>query len=121
MMQGGVDLSHVRWVSFDGIGRASRVGLNFTEKGYGIRPAVGCSDRACSAASQLKPGEIDWQKIFVDEGARWFHCGRDISTAPIGNHCPSLTCRGDGGRKIRRDEGIISYDLNFRPIALEVT
>src|ERR1039458_6054253 len=59
MLQGGVDLSHVKWAPFDGIGRTARVGLNFTEKGFGVRAAVGCSDRAGSAASQLKPGEVD--------------------------------------------------------------
>ena len=37
MLQGGVDLSHVKWAPFDGIGRAARVGLNFTEKGFGVR------------------------------------------------------------------------------------
>jgi 2-dehydro-3-deoxygluconokinase len=75
MLQGGVDMSHVRWAPFDGIGRTARVGLNFTERGYGIRAAVGCSDRAYSAASQMKPGDVDWRRIFHQEGARWFHCG----------------------------------------------
>lgn len=83
MMQGGVDLSHVKWVPFDGIGRAARVGLNFTERGYGIRPAVGCSDRAYSAASQMKPGDVDWQRIFRDEGARWFHCGDSFASGLV--------------------------------------
>ena len=64
MLQGGVSLEYVKWVPFDGIGRKTRVGLNFTERGFGIRGAVGCSDRANSAASQLKKGDIDWEKIF---------------------------------------------------------
>jgi 2-dehydro-3-deoxygluconokinase len=33
MLQGGVDLSHIKWTPFDGIGRNARVGLNFTERG----------------------------------------------------------------------------------------
>jgi sugar/nucleoside kinase (ribokinase family) len=74
MLQGGVDLSHVKWAPFDGIGRAARVGLNLTEKGFGVRAAVGCSDRAWSAASQLKPGDVDWKQLFEVEGVRWFHC-----------------------------------------------
>jgi 2-dehydro-3-deoxygluconokinase len=111
MMQGGVDLSHVRWVPFDGIGRASRVGLNFTEKGYGIRPAVGCSDRAYSAASQLKPGDIDWKKIFVEEGARWFHCGGIF--AALSATTAELTC--EAMEAANAAGTIISYDLNFRP------
>ena len=59
IMQGGVDMSHVIWRDFDGLGRNTRVGLNFTEKGFGIRAALGCSDRGHSAASQIKPGEVE--------------------------------------------------------------
>src|SRR5919198_6762920 len=73
--QGGVDQSHVRWVPYDGIGRTVRNGLNFTERGFGVRGAIGCSDRAQTAVSQLKPGDIDWEKVFDTEGARWFHTG----------------------------------------------
>ena len=75
IMQGGVDMSHIIWRDFDGIGRNTRVGLNFTEKGFGIRPALGCSDRGHSAASQIQPGEVDWEKLFGEEGVRWFHTG----------------------------------------------
>ena len=75
IMQGGVDMSHVIWREFDGLGRNTRVGLNFTEKGFGVRAALGCSDRGHSAASQLKPGEIAWEKLFGEEGVRWFHTG----------------------------------------------
>ena len=63
-MQGGVDMSHVIWRDFDGLGKNTRVGLNFTEKGFGIRPALGCSDRGHSAASQIRPGEVNWEKLF---------------------------------------------------------
>jgi 2-dehydro-3-deoxygluconokinase len=73
--QGGVDQSHIRWVKYDGVGRTVRNGLNFTERGFGIRAALGCSDRGHTAVSQLKPGEIDWEQIFRREGARWFHTG----------------------------------------------
>src|SRR6478672_8680534 len=75
MFQGGVDQTHVRWVSYDGVGRTVRNGLNFTERGFGARAALGCSDRGHTAVSQLKPGEIDWDQIFGGEGARWFHTG----------------------------------------------
>src|SRR5436190_4165533 len=73
--QGGVDQSHVRWVKYDGVGRAARNGLNFVERGFGIRGGVGCSDRGHTAVSQLRSGDIDWEKIFGDEGARWLHTG----------------------------------------------
>src|ERR1700741_5272587 len=62
--QGGVDQSHVKWVEHDGVGREVRNGLNFTERGFGLRAAVGCSDRGHTAIAQIKPGEIDWEKIF---------------------------------------------------------
>src|SRR6202162_4419141 len=73
--QSGVDQALVRWVEHDGVGRSVRNGLNFTERGYGVRAALGCSDRGHTAASQLKKGDIDWEKIFHLEGARWFHTG----------------------------------------------
>src|SRR6266850_2826158 len=75
IFQGGVDQSHVRWVPYDGVGRSVRNGLNFTERGFGVRAAVGCSDRGHTAVSQLKPGEVDWEQIFGSSGARWFHTG----------------------------------------------
>src|SRR5205823_12749844 len=73
--QGGVDQSHVRWVPYDGVGRTVRNGLNFTERGFGIRAAVGCSDRGNTAASQLRPGDLKWEQVFAKDGARWFHTG----------------------------------------------
>ncbi len=59
ILQGGVDTSHISWVAYDGIGQSVRNGLNFTERGFGVRGAVGASDRANSAASQLAPGDVD--------------------------------------------------------------
>lgn len=111
MLQGGVDLSHIKWVPFDGIGRAARIGLNFTEKGFGVRAAVGCSDRAWSAASQLKPGDIDWKQLFEVEGVRWFHCGgifAALSATTSEIAIEAMEAAHAAGT-------IISYDLNFRP------
>jgi len=110
MMQGGVDLSHVKWVPFDGIGRAARIGLNFTERGYGIRPAVGCSDRAYSAASQMKPGDVDWNRIFREEGARWFHCGGIF--AALSPTTAELAI--EAMQSAKQAGTIVSFDLNFR-------
>ncbi len=73
--QGGGTAKFVRWVEYDGVGRSVRNGLNFTERGFGARGAVGCSDRGHTATSQLKPGEIDWDEIFGRDGARQFHTG----------------------------------------------
>ena len=73
--QGSVDTRYIKWFPFDGVGRSARVGLNFTERGLGIRGALGVSDRANSAASKLKSGDINWDKIFGSDGVRWFHTG----------------------------------------------
>ena len=83
--RGGVDQSLVRWVDCDGVARGVHNGLNFTESGFGVRPASGCSDRGHTAVSQLKPGDIDWDEIFGKHGARWFHTG-GIFCAPFGEH-----------------------------------
>ncbi|MER6122192.1 sugar kinase, partial [Streptomyces sp. NPDC001795] len=74
ILQGGVDTSLIRWVPADGIGRTARNGLNFVERGYGIRGALGVSDRAHTAVSQLRKGDVDWDAVFAG-GVRWFHTG----------------------------------------------
>ncbi len=108
--QGGVDQSHVRWVPYDGIGRAVRNGLNFTERGFGVRGAVGCSDRGHTAVSQLQPGDIDWEKIFGDEGARWFHTGGIFCA--LSETTPAVAREAI---EIAKKHGtIVSYDLNYR-------
>jgi 2-dehydro-3-deoxygluconokinase len=110
IMQGGVDASHGKWFPFDGIGKAARIGLNFTERGFGMRPAVGCSDRGHSAASQLKPGDVDWKKIFKEEGVRWFHTGGIY--AALSETASDLIIEA---MEAAKEAGtIISYDLNYR-------
>lgn len=111
MLQGGVDHTHVKWIESDGIGRTVRNGLNFTERGFGIRPALGCSDRGHTAASQLKPGDIDWERIFSKEGARWFHTGGIF--AGLSASTPSVAV--EAFQAARRAGTITSYDLNYRP------
>lgn len=108
--QGGVDQSHLKWVKYDGVGRTVRNGLNFTERGFGVRAALGCSDRGHTAVSQLRPGDIDWEEIFGREGARWFHCGGIFcalsETTPLVAQEAMAVARKHGT--------IISYDLNYR-------
>ena len=110
ILQGGVDMRHVKWVPFDGLGRAARNGLNFTEKGFGVRGAAGCSDRGHTAVSQLAPGAIDWSALFADEGVRWFHCGGIF--AALGQHTPEVAI--EAMECARANGTIVSYDLNFR-------
>ena len=109
--QGGVDRSYVRWVPDDGVGRRARNGLNFTERGFGLRAALGCSDRGNSAASQLAPGDVDWDEIFGRDGARWFHCGGVF--AALSDSTAALAL--EGVEAARRHGTVVSYDLNFRP------
>src|SRR5215468_3239356 len=108
--QGGVDQSHVKWAPYDGVGRAARNGLNFTERGFGARAAVGCSDRGHTAVSQLKPGDIDWEKVFGEEGARWFHCGGIFCAL---SETTPLVAR-EAMQAAKKHGTIISYDLNYR-------
>lgn len=75
ILQGGVDTSLIKWVKTDGIGRSCRNGLNFTERGFGIRGAVGCSDRANTAISKMTPADFDFEHIFGELGVRWLHTG----------------------------------------------
>lgn len=111
IMQGGVDTSHIKWMPFDGVGSQTRVGLNFTERGYGIRGALGIPDRGHTAASQLKPGDIDWKQIFEKEGARWFHTGGIY--AALSETTPEVVIEAVQAAKAAGT--IVSYDLNFRP------
>lgn len=108
--QGGVDPSLVRWVDYDGVGRTVRNGLNFTERGFGIRAALGCSDRSHTAASQLKPGQIDWDEIFGKQGVRWFHTGGIFCA--LSDTTPDVAI--EAMQAARKHGTIISYDLNYR-------
>ena len=110
ILQGGVDTSHIIWREFDGIGRNTRVGLNFTEKGYGPRAALGCNDRGYSAASQIKPGEVNWEKLFGEEGVRWFHTG-GIFAALAPNTSEVVI---EAVTVTKKYGTIVSYDLNYR-------
>jgi 2-dehydro-3-deoxygluconokinase len=108
--QGGVDQSHVKWVKYDGVGRTVRNGLNFTERGFGVRAALGCSDRGHTAASQLKPDDMDWDHIFGKEGARWFHTGGIF--AALSETTPLVA--SEAMRVAKQYGTVISYDLNYR-------
>lgn len=108
--QGGVDQSHLKWVTFDGVGRSVRNGLNFTERGFGVRGAAGCSDRGHTAVSQLKPGDFDWDKIFAREGARWFHTGGIFCA--LSETTPAVAREA---MEVAKKHGtVVSYDLNYR-------
>lgn len=110
MWQSRVDTSNIIWRKTDGMGRAVRNGIYFIERGFGVRAPVGCSDRGNTAVSQLKPGDIDWQKIFAGSGTRWFHTGGIFAglsdTTPVVARAAMEAARGSGA--------VVSYDLNYR-------
>src|SRR5215218_7416037 len=108
--QGGVDQSYLQFVADDGVGRNARNGLNFVERGFGVRAALGCSDRGHTAVSQLKPGEIDWEQIFGREGARWFHTGGIFCA--LSETTPEVA--REAMRAAKKHGTVVSYDLNYR-------
>ena len=111
ILQGGVDTEFIKWVPYDGVGRTVRNGLNFTERGFGVRGAVGIPDRGHTAASQLKPGDFDWDHIFGHLGARWLHTGGIF--AALSDTTPKLVI--EAVQAARKHGTVVSYDLNYRP------
>jgi 2-dehydro-3-deoxygluconokinase len=111
ILQGGVATEFVKWTPFDGIGRTVRNGLNFTERGFGVRGAVGVSDRGLTAASQLKAGDFDWDHIFGKLGVRWLHTGGIF--AALSDTTPKLVI--EAVQAAKKHGTIVSYDLNYRP------
>lgn len=111
ILQGGVDTSLIKWMKTDGIGRVCRNGINFTERGFGVRGAVGCSDRANTAISKATPEDFDFEYIFGELGVRWFHTG-GVYAALSEQACETVL---EAIKKAKKYGTIVSYDLNYRP------
>jgi 2-dehydro-3-deoxygluconokinase len=111
ILQGGVDASQVRWVAFDGVGREARNGIYFLERGFGVRPGLGMMDRGHTAIAQLRPGEMDWNRIFGSEGVRWFHTGGIM--AALSEDATEVV--REAMVAARRHGAVISFDANYRP------
>jgi 2-dehydro-3-deoxygluconokinase len=109
--RGGVDDTQIRWVPHDGIGRTARNGLNFTERGYGVRPALGVSDRGHTAVSQLRTGEIDWDQLFGRQGVRWLHTGGVFA----GLSSAAADVAEEAMCSARQNGVVVSFDVNYRP------
>ena len=111
ILQGGVDASHIRWMPYDGVGWNVRNGLNFTERGFGVRGARGCSDRGHTAVAALRTGDVDWDALFGGEGVRWFHTGGIF--AGLSGTTPEVAI--EALKAAKRNGVVTSYDLNYRP------
>jgi 2-dehydro-3-deoxygluconokinase len=111
IMQGGVDTSLIHWEKYDGIGRTVRNGLNFTERGFGVRGALGVSDRAGTAISQLAPGSVDWDDLFGRRGVRWLHTGGIYA----GLSTVAAEMAEEAMAAAQRHGTVVSFDLNYRP------
>ncbi|MDB6140178.1 MAG: sugar kinase, partial [Verrucomicrobiaceae bacterium] len=111
ILQGGVDMAPVKWVPYDGMGKRVRNPLNFTERGFGLRGAKGCVDRGHSAASQMKPGDFDWDDLFGTQGVRWLHTGGIL--AGLSETTTALAI--EACQAAKKHGVIVSYDLNYRP------
>lgn len=109
--QGGVNSEYIKWRAFDGVGREVRNGLNFTERGFGVRGAVGTSDRGHTAVAQLNENDFDWQQIFKTDGARWLHTGGIF--AALSDTTADVAIRA--ATEAKANGTIVSYDLNYRP------
>ena len=107
VLQGGVDPRYVTWVPAGAV----RNGLNFVERGFGVRAALGVSDRRHSAAAAMQPGDVDWERVFARDRARWFHTGGIF--AAIGGGTAALAL--EGMRAAREHAVTVSFDLNYRP------
>ncbi len=108
--QGGVSMEYIQWIESDGVGRIARNGLNFSDRGFGVRAAVGCSDRGHTAVSQLKKGDIDWDRIFGEDGVQWFHTGGIY--AALSDSTPEVII--EACKTAQKHGTVVSYDLNYR-------
>jgi 2-dehydro-3-deoxygluconokinase len=111
ILQGGVSTEHILWRPYDGIGKRLRNPINFTERGFGVRGAKGSVDRGHSAASQMQPGDIDWDHLFTTTHCRWLHTGGIF--AGLSDATAELTIQACQAAK--RHGVTVSYDLNYRP------
>ena len=111
ILQGGVDLSHLLWQSFDGVGTTARNGIYFLERGFGVRPGMGMMDRGHTAIAQLQPGVFDWHRIFAEEGVRCFHTGGIMAALSAS----STEVVREAMTAARAHGTLVSFDCNYRP------
>jgi 2-dehydro-3-deoxygluconokinase len=92
----------------DGV-RGPNIATVYSDRGYGVRPPVVFYNRANEAGALLKPGDMDWEKIFAS-GVRWFHSGGIF--AALSDTTSKLIV--EAMRAARKHGTINSFDLNYR-------
>ncbi|MCA9411935.1 MAG: sugar kinase [Candidatus Omnitrophica bacterium] len=97
----GVDMSRVVWTD------KGRVGTFYIEFGSTPRPTKVIYDREGSAASTLKPEEVDWDYV---RSAKWFHTTG--ITPALSKAC--LDTVRVGIEEAHRGKTSVSLDLNYR-------
>jgi 2-dehydro-3-deoxygluconokinase len=100
--QSGVDASNILWAA------DRRAGLYFVEFGASPRPSSVLYDRAHSAISAIRPGEVDWKKALT--GARWFHTSG--ITPALSDSAAEAT--REALQAAKQAGAMVSYDLNYR-------
>jgi len=85
-----------------------RMGIYFLETGAVARPSKVIYDRAHSAVADIKPGMVDWEKVFKD--ARWFHW---TGITPALSQGAADACL-EAIQAANKAGVIVSTDLNFR-------
>jgi len=85
-----------------------RLGIYFLEKGAVSRGSKVVYDRAHSAISQIKPGMIDWEKVFGDAG--WFHW---TGITPAISEGTAAVCK-EAVEAANKLGLTVSTDLNYR-------
>ena len=111
VLRGGVDTGNILWKKFDGVGRNARNGLNFTERGFGVRGAVGVSDRGHTAISKVGKSDFNWERVMKEEGARWLHTGGIFAALSE----QSAEVAYQAALEAKQNGTVVSYDLNYRP------
>ena len=106
----GMSVDYVVERKYDGVGKKDRIGLNFTEVGHGKRASTTLYDRGHSATAGIKPGEINWKKLFQEDGVRWLHTGGIFAALSA----DTRAVVAEAVKAAHEAGTIVSYDLNFR-------
>ena len=98
----GINCSHIVWSD------QGRAGIYFLELGASPRASSVLYDRSGSAISMIKPGEVDWEKVF--NGSKHFHVSG--ITPALSASASEVTT--EALKTAKKAGCTVSYDLNYR-------